>query len=911
MGCPDRETGARAMEYKMNEPLRILILEDQSADAELIVHELKRAGIDPVWTRVDTETGFLRELETEPEVIISDFSMPQFDFFRAQELLKELAPEIPIILVSGTVGEEVAVEVMKKGATDYLLKDRLGRLPDAVKRAVQLREIEKQKDLAEQALRGAEVRYRNLVEQLPAVTYLDALDHSTPDRIFSTIYISPQVESLLGYPPAAFLQETGLWYRLIHPDDYEQVIELNGRFVETEQPFELEHRMLKQSGDVIWVRDRTVIVTNEQTGEKYAQGIMVDITAEKKAEDDLKQSEARYRYLFENNPQPMWVYDFEDLHFLAVNDAAVLHYGYSRDEFLGMTIREIRPAQDLEMLEDNLSKAAATQQSSGPWRHRKKNGEIMYVEILSHEIQFMGRRTRLVLSKEVTKRLAAETALQESERRFRSMIENGLENISLVDADGVLLWESPTIVQTLGYRENEFLGRSTFELIHPEDVEKITQAYQELVVKTGERRKDIFRVRHRSGSWRWIEAAATNLLNEASVGGVVINYRDITDRKLAEDQVQRQIARLTALAEIDRAIISSHDIEITLGTVVNQLVYRLSADAAVILLFDGTQNTLVHAVSSGFRTAEIKRTSLKLGEGFPGRIALTGEALHVERLKDTGDGRFVRRELVDAEDFSTYHGVPLVAKGKTLGVLEVFHRLPFEPDADWTGYLNTLVRLCAIAIDNSQLFQDINRAHRELAMAYDATIEGWSRALDLRDKETEGHSQRVTEMTVRLAGHFDLDQDDLVYLRWGALLHDIGKMGIPDGILLKSDPLTDSEWEAIKQHPVLAFELLSPIHYLRQAIDIPYCHHEKWDGTGYPRGLNGLQIPFQARIFAVADVFDALTSDRPYRAAWPEEKALDHIRAQSGIHFDPSVVETFFRMIAEADRAEDGLAEIR
>jgi PAS domain S-box-containing protein len=187
----------------------------------------------------------------------------------------------------------------------------------------------------------------------------------------------------------------------------------------------------------------------------------------------------------------------------------------------------------------------------------------------------------------------------------------------------------------------------------------------------------------------------------------------------------------------------------------------------------------------------------------------------------------------------------------------------------------------------------LQRAHLELAQAYETTLEGWSHALDLRDKETEGHTQRVTEMTMRLARAFGLSEAELVPVRRGALLHDIGKMGIPDGILLKPGPLTDAEWEVMRKHPSYAHDLLTPIAYLHDALDILYCHHEKWDGTGYPRGLKGEQIPLAARLFAVVDVWDAMRSDRPYRAGWPEERVREHIRSLAGTHFDPEVVRVF------------------
>jgi putative nucleotidyltransferase with HDIG domain len=252
--------------------------------------------------------------------------------------------------------------------------------------------------------------------------------------------------------------------------------------------------------------------------------------------------------------------------------------------------------------------------------------------------------------------------------------------------------------------------------------------------------------------------------------------------------------------------------------------------------------------------------------------------------------------LLAAEDFVCYYGVPLITKGQVKGVLEVFHRAALETDMEWLDFLNALAGQAAIAIENATLFENLQRSNSELALAYDATIEGWSAALDLRDKETEGHTQRVAEMAVKLARASGFSEAELVQVRWGALLHDIGKMGVLDGILHKPGPLTDEEWVAMKKHPTFAYEMLSPIRYLRQALDIPHYHHEKWDGSGYPHGLKGVQIPLVARIFAVVDVWDALTSDRPYRIAWTKEKVSEHIRASCGTHFDPQVVDMFMQI---------------
>lgn len=222
-----------------------------------------------------------------------------------------------------------------------------------------------------------------------------------------------------------------------------------------------------------------------------------------------------------------------------------------------------------------------------------------------------------------------------------------------------------------------------------------------------------------------------------------------------------------------------------------------------------------------------------------------------------------------------------------------------NPDPEWMDFLESLAGQAAIAIDDAQLFNGLQRSNVDLAVAYDATILGWSRAMDLRDKETEGHTRRVTESTLEMSRVAGMSKEQIAHARRGALLHDMGKLGVPDSILLKPGSLTEEEWAIMRKHPQAAYDMLSSIEYLRPALDIPYCHHEKWDGTGYPRGLRGEQIPLAARLFTVVDVWDALLSDRPYRPGWPEEKVLEHIRTHAGTQFDPRAVELFFEVMSE------------
>ena len=406
-------------------------------------------------------------------------------------------------------------------------------------------------------------------------------------------------------------------------------------------------------------------------------------------------------------------------------------------------------------------------------------------------------------------------------------------------------------------------------------------------------------------------ACAPLIAQEQTIGALwIVRRTDITENELRllnaiadiaanavnrvtlHEQTERRLRRLAALHEIDMTISADHDLNRSLSILLNQVVTQLGVDAADVLLFDSAAQILEYGAGCGFRTRSIEYSQVRLGIGQTGRAALEHRVLALPDLTHDSAG-FHRATLLAEEGFVSHFVAPLIAKGELKGVLEVFHRTRLDPEPEWLDFLKTLATQAAIAFDNANLFDHLQRSNTELIAAYDATIEGWSRALDLRDKETEGHTQRVTEMSVSLAKVLGLREAELIHVRRGALLHDIGKMAIPDRILFKPDVLTAEEWLIMRKHPEYAYDLITPISYLRPAVDIPYCHHEKWDGSGYPRGLKGDQIPLAARIFAVVDVWDALVSDRPYRPAWTAERAFAHLREQAGKHFDPMAVEAF------------------
>ncbi len=394
-----------------------------------------------------------------------------------------------------------------------------------------------------------------------------------------------------------------------------------------------------------------------------------------------------------------------------------------------------------------------------------------------------------------------------------------------------------------------------------------------------------------SESNRQAESRIGLLATLAEIAGNAIHRADIFD------QSQDQVRKLTTLRDIDAAISSSTDLRVTLNILMDHTLRHLKVDAVDIMLYHAELQSLSHLCSMGFKIASPTRPLARLGEGLAGQVVMNGRIVQVPDLRETTE--VARNPLITREGFVSYIGVPLIVKGQIKGLFEIFHRSQISTDDEWMQFMQTLTGQAAIAIDNSQLFDNLQRSNQEIRQAYDTTLEGWARALELRDRETEGHTRRVTDLTMRLAQFMNISEDELVNINRGVLLHDIGKMGVPDQILRKTGPLSDTEWDEMRKHPQYAYDLLTPIRYLRPALDIPYCHHEHWDGSGYPRGLKGSQIPLSARIFSIVDIWDALLSDRPYRKAWPRNKVIQYLKDISGTQLDPNVVETFLKMLSE------------
>ena len=480
-----------------------------------------------------------------------------------------------------------------------------------------------------------------------------------------------------------------------------------------------------------------------------------------------------------------------------------------------------------------------------------------------------------------------------SESRFRLLFNRGNDIIFVnqMDEQGRLtkfIDVNDVACEQLEFAEQELLSLLPQEIFLPAEQDSTKVGFEKLQIQEHVLFETVLLTKRGQKVPVEVNAHLFDLDGKQTILSIA---RDLTERK-------QELKKLMSLRTIDKAISSSLDIEATLDVVLDQILDRFDVPAADIYLYEGTANILTYATGCGFSKRYPSQTALLLGDGYTGRVALDRKTMFIPDLaKKNSDDGF---EIVWKDEvFISYIGMPLFAKDEVNGVLQIYNRQRLEPGLDWWHFLETVAEQAAIAINNSTLFDSLQSSNRELIASYDTTLEGWAKTLELRDHDTEGHSRRVTEMTLELAQEMGIPEEEIIHVMRGSLLHDIGKMGIPDSILRKTGKLTLEEWDIMKKHPVFAYDLLYPIPYLRPALEIPYCHHEKWNGDGYPRGLKDEEIPLAARVFAVVDVYDALVSDRPYRDAWPKGKAIAYLKEEARKHFDPKVVEAFLVLIGQ------------
>jgi PAS domain S-box-containing protein len=916
----------------MSDTLQFLLVEDNLADAELIALRIKQEGLAFEWRRVETEPDYLAELDPPPDLILADWSLPQFSGMRAFQLMQEHGLEIPFIIVSGSIGEETAVAAMHVGVDDYLLKDRLQRLGQAIRNALKQKQMRQERQQAEAALATSEAELRALFDAMHDLVLV--LDREGIYR-----KVAPTRHALL-YKPAQELLGKSL-KEVFPPEEADRFTQVIQIVLKTQRTQTIEYQLVIQDSPV-WF-ETSISPLNADSVAWVAR----DVTERKITEAVLNlQSSAL------NAAANAIVITGRDGTIEWVNPAFTILTGYEFNEALGKNPSQLvksglhEPAFYQRMWETILS----GQVWRGEMINRRKDGQLYTEELtITPLLASDGEITQFIaIKQDITQRKQAEESLQHKSRvqewlaafgralstsldlddiyravasRLQQMVDCPNIGITLIDpkkevleaafisSDGVLL--DLHLFPPVKYKEQPSPGPRARAILEKlpviaNDLETTRKITGGLLV--GSRREP------QSALYlpMVVEGQPIGLLELQSYQPQAYTHEQVEWLSLAAHQLgltiqnarhfrwsQQRLEELSAVHAIDSAVTRHLDLQQTFEILVEQALSRLGVDAAAVLLLTPDTQELVYAFGRGFHTQAVQETRLSLGQSLAGRAALEKRLLQSSDLQHE-EQELIRTPVWQAEGFSSYFASPLLVEDVIIGVLEVFHRSSLTPDDDWLRFLQILAGQTAIAIDSNRLFEDLRLANVEILTAYEAAIEGWSQAMDLRDKETEGHTRRVTEMTLSLARSLGVPEQDLVHIRRGTLLHDIGKLGVPDYILLKPGPLTNEEWVLMKQHPVNAYRMLSQNAFLQPALDIPYCHHEKWNGSGYPRGLQGTDIPLAARIFAVVDVWDALTSHRPYRQAWPPEKALDYIHEQSGQHFDPQVAAAFLDFIHES-----------
>jgi PAS domain S-box-containing protein/putative nucleotidyltransferase with HDIG domain len=760
----------------MNNVLKILIVEDTPEDAELALLRLRSEGFQFEWHRVETKQEYLNELAKQPDLILADWSLPQFSGMKALKLMKEQTLDIPFVIVSGNIGEEAAVEAMREGAYDYVLKDRPDRLGQSIRNALEqkeLRDIQKkaQIDLQHktdeyQFLATASLHLPKLTTETDVFDYIcECLPQIVPGIITIVMRVTPNAENLFIH------KITGLESKLITKS-----FDLIGNDL-MRLTFPLKYQYVD-------------IMSNSQLNQ--FEGGFVDFT-----QDVIPATAAK-------NLQK----------FLKLEKIFTVGLASNANFFGGLLflIPENIPEPNQSLIESFIQQC------------------------------FMALA-----------QIRSKSNLVQSEENFRQLAENIRETFWLNDPEThQFIYASPAFEELWGIPcDKLYKNRQKFlESIHPEDRERVKNIYYEITKSQAE--MDIeHRILLPDNTERWIHTRAYPVLDE--------NKEFIRIAGISEDISER--------IESMRLLLHSRDRLRRAEQVSQSGNWEFDLKSGMVHASRGARK--IYGMESRVWTIE-QIQKIPLLEHRPALDAAMNKLIEEKIpydiefwIRRPNDGKIIAIHSVAEYDAS---------REVVFGIIQDI----------------TSRKLAEVA----QV-----KAAEELRIAYDATIEGWSRAMDLRDKETEGHTQRVTEITLAMAKKMGINGDELLHVRRGALLHDIGKLGVPDAILHKPGPLSPEEWVIMKKHPEYAYEMLHSVEYLRPALDIPYCHHEKWDGSGYPRGLSKEEIPLSARIFSIIDVWDALTSDRPYRAAWTKEKTLKYIKEHSKIFFDPEIIPIFLEFI--------------
>ncbi len=593
----------------------------------------------------------------------------------------------------------------------------------------------------------------------------------------------------------------------------------------------------------------------------------------KRTEESLRENEEKYRALFQSSQDAIFLRDISG-NILEANEAAMRMYGYDNEELKRLSLFDLIPQQKKTTVTSILKFEQKTDISEHDSLGIRKSGEIFPNLVKTCKIQIHGEEKIVVTIKD----LQNEHIKEEKIKLQSTILESVANAVMITDCEGYITWINPAFTELTGYSEAEILGQHTRILnskVHEQSFyENLWQTILAGKVWHGEVIN-----RHKNGNSYYEEMTITPVYNpEGEIQNFVAIKQNISQRKKREEELEAIAAMTSAL----RNAVTQKEI---FSAILKKLMELIQGGGATISIYHPEVDEIV--VESGVgEWQNLTNKRLPKNSGIAGYVIRTGE-VYVDNDAHNNGLFYFPEELTKVDAIAAS---PLIMLNEVIGTLTIGTQKPIKE-----GEIRLLLTVCNLLGDV------IYRAFLsdQVRISYQATIQGWAHALEIREQEKKGHSQNVVYLTEELGRRMNLSDTEIADLINGAYLHDVGKMGIPDDILFKPGKYTNEDWNVMHNHPVYARRLLEKIPNLGNAIDVPYYHHEYWNGAGYPEGLSGKKIPLFARIFAIIDVWDALRTARIYRPAWNPDQVVEYIKAQSGIQFDPEIVPVFLEMITE------------
>ena len=829
--------------------LRVLMIEDSEDDALLEIRELKKGGYKPVYERVETAVAMKKALqEKQWDIILCDYKMPNFYAPSAIAILKEANIDIPLIIVSGTIGEDVAVECMLLGAHDYIMKGNLSRLCPAIARELKDAEVKnKQKD-TEEKLRREEQRFRAFVEHSSDIIVLLNLEGIIT-------YINPAVERVLGFKPEERIGARGL--ELIHPDDRKSLIDKFNTFVKdiNAPVVRFEMRLLHKDGS--W---RTVeAVESNLVKNNVVEAIIVnyrDITERKRMEEILRDKEQRFRTFVENSSDIIAIFNREGI-ITYENPAVERSLGLKTEERIGGSIFDRIHPDDLKFASGAFNKFTlntSSQDINSPVRQirlRHQDGSWRTFETSGSKLLYDNIVEAVIINlRDITDRKRAEDELRESEEKYRLIFEYSPLGLLSFDEKGVIINCNDNFVKIIGSSREKLIGLNMLNLPDKKMVSTIQKAlngstglyeglYSSVTSKKITPTRAIF--------------ASMTTEDERILGGVGI-IEDITERKQAEE----------ALRE---------------GEELYRTIFENTGTSMILI-----EEDMTISMSNG----EFVRNTGYSPDEINGRMKWT-EIIHPDDLERMVEQHRLRRESQGGE-LPSYEFRYITKKGD---LRDTFLTIKLVP-----GTKKSIASLIDIT-KRKQAEEKLQQTLESLRKAVGTTIQVLVSALESRDPYTSGHQSRSADLACVIATEMGLAHDKIEGIRMAGIIHDIGKLSIPVEILSKPTKLTDIEFSLIKEHSRSGYEMLKNVESPWPLAEIVYQHHERMNGSGYPRNLKGDEILMESRILAVADVVEAMASHRPYRPTLGIEAALEEIEKNKGILYDNAVADACLRLFRE------------